>query len=53
VEATEEAALNSLFRATTVTGYRGRTTKALPVERVLEILREHGLLRRDGEAGPE
>ncbi|MDP2529292.1 MAG: P1 family peptidase [Candidatus Palauibacterales bacterium] len=53
VEATEEAALNSLFRATTVTGYRGRTTQALPVERVLGILREHGLLRRTGEAGPE
>ncbi len=53
VEATEEAALNSLFRATTVTGYRGRTTKALPVERVLDILRGHGLLRRDGATGSD
>ncbi|HKK28249.1 MAG TPA: P1 family peptidase [Gemmatimonadota bacterium] len=44
VEATEEAALNSLFRATTVTGYRGRTTRALPVDRVLDILRRHGLI---------
>lgn len=50
VEATEEAALNSLFRATTVTGYRGRTTEALPVARVLELLRAHGLLRQSGAA---
>ncbi len=50
VEATEEAALNSLFRATTVTGYRGRTTDALPVGRVLSILRAHGLLARDPAA---
>jgi len=49
VEATEEAALNSLFRATTVTGYRGRTTRALPVERVLDILRRHGVI--GGEPG--
>lgn len=41
VEATEEAALNSLFAATTVRGHRG-TARALPIERVLEILRSHG-----------
>lgn len=53
VEATEEAALNSLFRATTVTGYRGRTTRALPVDRVLDILRRHGLLHQgSGSGGP-
>jgi D-aminopeptidase len=51
VEATEEAALNSLFQATTVTGYRGRTTRALPVEKVLDILRRHGLLRQPPEGG--
>ncbi len=45
VEATEEAALNSLFRATTVSGRRGRTAEALPVARVLEIIERHGLLR--------
>jgi D-aminopeptidase len=38
VEATEEAVLNSLFTATTVTGFKGRTAEALPVERVLTIL---------------
>ncbi len=41
VEATEEAVLNSLFRATTVRGHRG-TARALPLERTLRILGEHG-----------
>jgi len=41
VEATEEAALNSLFAATTVRGHRG-TARALPIGRVLEIMRDHG-----------
>ena len=44
IEATEEAVYNSLFRATTVTG-RGRTIEALPLERTLEVLRRHGLVR--------
>ncbi len=43
-EATEEAIYNSLFKATTVTGYRGRTVRALPIERVLGILRKYGRL---------
>lgn len=44
IEATEEAILNSLFAATTVTGYGGRTAQALPVEEVLALLRRHGVL---------
>ena len=43
-EATEEAILNSLFRATTVTA-RGTTVEALPVDRTLEILRRYNALR--------
>lgn len=43
VESTEEAILNSLFRATTVTGM-GRTAEALPLEETLEILRRHGMI---------
>ncbi len=39
-EATEEAILNSLFEAKTVQGYLG-TVKALPVEKVIEIMREN------------
>lgn len=45
IEATEEAILNSLFRATTVEGWRG-TREALPVERVVELLDEAGALER-------
>jgi D-aminopeptidase len=44
VEATEEAVLNSLFRATTVTGRGGSTAEALPIEATLEVLRRHGVL---------
>lgn len=40
-EATEEAILNSLFQAQTMTGMGGRV-EALPLERVLPILRKHG-----------
>ena len=36
-EATEEAILNSLLRATTVSGYRGRVVEAIPIDRVSEI----------------
>lgn len=39
-EATEEAVLNSLFRAQTVRGSRG-AVRALPLDSVLTILREH------------
>ena len=38
-EATEEAILDSLFRAQTTVGFKGRKVEALPVERVLEILK--------------
>lgn len=43
-EATEEAILNSLFRAHTVYGHRG-TAAALPLAPVLESLRRAGVLR--------
>jgi D-aminopeptidase len=51
VEATEEAVLNSLFKATTVTG-RGRTREALPIERTLEILRRYNALNWDRTIPP-
>jgi D-aminopeptidase len=41
LEATEEAVYNSLFQATTVTG-NGETAEAIPIERVVEILRRYG-----------
>ena len=39
VESVEEAVLNSLFRAETMTGRDGHTIEALPVEKVLELCR--------------
>ena len=44
-EATEEAIYNSLFRATTVKGFRG-AADALPLDRTLEILKKAGALKR-------
>lgn len=38
VEATEEAILNSLFMAKTITGDRNHTREALPIDKVLEIM---------------
>ncbi len=38
IEATEEAIVNSLFAATTMTGRDGHKIKALPVDRVIEIM---------------
>jgi D-aminopeptidase len=44
IEATEEAIYNSMLRATTTTG-NGHTIEALPVDRVVEVLREHRVIR--------
>jgi D-aminopeptidase len=41
VGATEEAIVNALVAARTMTGYRGRTVEALPHDRLREILRAH------------
>jgi D-aminopeptidase len=43
VEATEEAVINSLLRATTVSGM-GREAEALPLEATREILRRYGVI---------
>lgn len=45
VEATEEAIVNSLLKATTVTGAGGTTAEALPVEETVEVLRRYGVVR--------
>jgi D-aminopeptidase len=45
IEATEEAIYNSLLKATSVTGYRGRTAEALPIQETVEILKRHGVIR--------
>lgn len=51
-EATEEAILNSLFRASTVKGHQG-TIEALPLERTLEILRRYNALQWDRRLPPK
>src|SRR6266513_1058837 len=44
IEATEEAIYNSMFRATTMSG-NGHTIEALPIDKTVEILREHRSIR--------
>ena len=44
IEATEEAILNSLFKATSITG-NGRTIEALPVDKVKDLLRRYGRIK--------
>ncbi|HEX6280290.1 MAG TPA: P1 family peptidase, partial [Pyrinomonadaceae bacterium] len=41
IEATEEAIISSLLKATTVTG-NGRTFEAIPIEKVKDILKKYG-----------
>ncbi len=52
VEATEEAILNALFRATTVIGRDHHRREALPLDRVIPILRAHGRIQADGATWP-
>ncbi len=42
VEATEEAIINALFQATTMVGRDGHVREALPIPRVMEIMRAAG-----------
>ena len=44
IEATEEAILNSLFMAQTVKGKEDRTVEALPMDKVLNILKKYNRL---------
>jgi D-aminopeptidase len=44
IEATEEAVYNSMLKATTTTG-NGHTVEALPIEKTVEILKEHRVIK--------
>jgi D-aminopeptidase len=44
IEATEEAIYNSMLRATTMRG-NGHTIEALPIDKTVEILREHKVMQ--------
>jgi len=37
-EASEEAILNSLFKARTMTGFKGRKVEALPLDKIKELM---------------
>ncbi len=41
IEATEEAIINSLFAAETMTGQGGLTIEALPIDKALDVIRHH------------
>ena len=45
-EATEEAIINSLLKATTVTGFKGRKCEALPIDRLIEICKRYGAIQQ-------
>lgn len=45
IEATEEAILNSLFAAETMKGRDGNVAEALPVEKVIELLKKYNRIK--------
>lgn len=45
IEATEEAIVNSLFAAESMTGYRGRKVEALPVNKTMRIMKKYNKSR--------
>lgn len=46
IEATEEAVINSLFAAETLTGRDGNRVEAIPKDTVLELMRKHHKLKK-------
>ena len=45
IEATEEAILNSLLAAESMTGHEGRTVEALPIDTLTEILKKYSIIK--------
>lgn len=41
IEATEEAIINSLFTARTMQGYKGHQIQGLPIEKVLQLMKQY------------
>jgi D-aminopeptidase len=44
-DASEEAIINALVAAETMTGIKGRTVHALPIDRLLEVMRQYKRLK--------
>ena len=49
VDSVAESIINSLFRAQTIVGRDGNTSRALPIDQTIEIMKQHG--RLDGRPG--
>jgi len=46
IEATEEAIINSLFAAETITGRNGNKAESLPLEKVVSILKKYNRIQK-------
>jgi D-aminopeptidase len=46
IEATEEAVINSLFAAESMTGHDGHVIEALPVDEVMSLMKKHSALKK-------
>jgi D-aminopeptidase len=46
IEATEEAIINSLLAARTMTGRDGHTVEALPLETLVDILKKYNRIKK-------
>ncbi|MDR0661201.1 MAG: P1 family peptidase [Prevotellaceae bacterium] len=46
IEATEEAIINSLFTAKTATGRNGKTIEALPLDKVIPIMKKYNRIQK-------
>jgi D-aminopeptidase len=46
IEATEEAILNSLFAAKTMSGYSGSKVESLPVDKVMQLMKKYGKVKK-------
>lgn len=47
IESTEEAILNSLFAAETMTGREEHTIESLPIDKVIELMKKYGKIKGD------
>ena len=46
IESTEEAILNSLFAAETMTGRDGHTIESLPIDKVMELMKKYNKIKK-------
>ncbi|MCP2618676.1 P1 family peptidase, partial [Candidatus Aminicenantes bacterium AC-335-A11] len=49
IEATEEAILNSLFKATSMKGWKGHYIEAIPINKVKAILKKYNFIKGENK----